>query len=235
MDTGGTSNKSGDGVHIPDQVPTQSDQVVPQGAPAESSASSEDSARVPLVVVDHDAPRLKLRPLQIAFLAAIAEGLSITGACRAARISKQSHYNWMNAVDAEGRPTEIAVLYRDLFSQAYLAGTDTLVDEAVRRGKDGWLEPKFNKDGDEIGEIRRFDPQLLMFTIKQRDPSFREKYEVTGANGAPLHPDKVEHTHRLDLSLLTEDERAQYRSTVQAQRDLLGKLEERRGLGARQN
>jgi transposase-like protein len=194
MDTGGASNPGGNGVHIPGEHPTQSSAVPSkEGAPVESPSAGA-SAGAPST----------LTPKQHAVLACLEEGLTKTGACRAAKIARQSLYNWLHAVGTDGHPTPNAVEFRKQFDHAYQAGTDALIDEAKRRAVEGWDEER------EFGTVRKYDSTLLMFLIKQRDPSFREKYEVTGANGSPLHPAKVtldvNHTYAEALKSLTDAE-----------------------------
>lgn len=228
MDTGSRDNN--DGGVTPSPVSPPSTTAASQGAPVESS-KPEASTGAP-------APKpVKLKPTQIAFLSGIANGLTKTGAAKAAKITRQTHWNWITAVDANGDPTPEAALYKEKFEEAYAAGTETLVDEARRRAVDGWDEPRFDKNGYEIGAVRKYDSDLLKFLIMQRDASFRQRHEIVGAGGAPLNPSKVEHTHthKVDLSLLDDNELAEYRARVEAQRDLAAKLEARRGLGARPN
>ena len=65
-------------------------------------------------------------------------------------------------------------------------GTDALEDEAVRRGRDGCIEPVFYK-GRECGGVKKYSDTLLIFMLKARRPErFRERFEHTGANGQPL-------------------------------------------------
>jgi len=191
--------------------------------PAALPSAAEASGVSPVAPVEASKPegsagspkaRVKLKAQQIAFLSALEEGLTITGACRAAKMSRQNHYNWLQAVDKNGAPTVEAEVYRGLFDEALRSGTEVLIDEAKRRAVEGWEEPRFNKHGDEVGRVRRYDSTLLMFLIKQRDPSFRERYEVTGANGSPLHPSKITVDHRHEyaeaLKSLTDEELDQH-------------------------
>lgn len=54
---------------------------------------------------------------------------------------------------------------------------DSLDAEIIRRGKEGWLEPVWYK-GEQVGTVRRFDSNLLMFRKKQLDPSYRDNATV---------------------------------------------------------
>lgn len=232
MDASGDSTHHGNGnghprPDHPDFAKLPSSDAAPQGAPVkpsepESSAGSPPPPE-PLVVIEK--PKAK-RPKKIAdkptltreqqaVLAALEEGLSRSGACKAAKINRWTLYSWLNAVDDESRPTVNAVAFKAAFDESYKAGTEALIDEAKRRAVEGWDEPKFNKDGERVGTIRKYDSTLLMFLIKQRDPSYRERYEFTGAGGAPLNPDKVEHTLKYDLSALSDGELAQHNALLE--------------------
>lgn len=83
------------------------------------------------------------------------------------------------------------------FEDARRCGIEVLKDEAHRRAYDGVEEPVFYQ-GEEVARIRKYSDVLLMFLIKQADPSYRERYDLAignAANGRPfmfqmmLHPD----------------------------------------------
>jgi hypothetical protein len=77
---------------------------------------------------------------------------------------------------------------------AYQEGTDTLVAEARRRAVEGVEDVKMIGSGDMQREVpfRHYSDSLLMFLIKQRDPTYRDnhKVEITGPNNGPV---QVEH------------------------------------------
>lgn len=55
---------------------------------------------------------------------------------------------------------------------------DSLEDEAIRRGRDGWNEPQFFK-GEFQGNVRKYDSGLLQFMlIHGRPEKFRPKKDV---------------------------------------------------------
>ncbi len=199
-------NGNGNGAHHSHPTPPPVAAEVPKGAPVEpskpvdvSSGSPPSLPPEPLVVVDEDA-EVEREPVeeivfnrkQRAFLVALEEGLTKTGAAKAAKIGRTSIYDWINETDGNGKPTERAIEFKKRVDAAYTAGTEALIDEAKRRAVEGWDEPRFDKEGNETGAVRKYDSTLLMFLIKQRDPSFRERYEVTGANGSPLNPSKLD-------------------------------------------
>ncbi len=111
---------------------------------------------------------------QKAFVTAYAELGIITDAAAAARIDRRRHYEWLE--DSERYPH-----YGAQFDDAYEQASDLLEAEAIRRGLEGWLEPKYGRDKGkdagtvEVGTIRRFSDRLLELVLKQRRPSFRER------------------------------------------------------------
>lgn len=118
------------------------------------------------------------------FLELLADGVTVIDAAEKVGRGRRDFYR-LRTTD-----TEFAAEWR----AAWAEGTDRLVAEAQRRAVDGVDEPVFHK-GEIVGYVRRLDSTLLMFLIKQRDPSFREnsRVELTGGDGRPIEV-KVEHT-----------------------------------------
>lgn len=69
--------------------------------------------------------------------------------------------------------------FEQKFEEARSAGEEALayrlLEEARRRGEDGVLEPVFYQ-GAQVGKIRRYSDNLLMFTIKGLMPRFRDNF-----------------------------------------------------------
>ena len=88
--------------------------------------------------------------------------------------------------------------FSDAFNDARDCGIEVLKDEAHRRAYEGVEEPVFYQ-GEEVARIRKYSDTLLMFLIKQADPTYREAYNVDigAAGGRPflfqmsLHPDAI--------------------------------------------
>ena len=88
--------------------------------------------------------------------------------------------------------------FRDAFEEARSCGLESLKDEAFRRAYEGVDEPKFHQ-GEICGTVRKYSDSLLMFLIKQADPSYREHFQIDhgNANSRPflfqmtLHPDAI--------------------------------------------
>lgn len=85
------------------------------------------------------------------------------------------------------------------WKRAYKEGTDVLVGEAIRRAVQGVNEPKMIGYGEnaEVITVTKYSDTLLMFLIKQRDPTYRERVAIEGGGGdAP--PVQVEVKHSVD-------------------------------------
>lgn len=88
--------------------------------------------------------------------------------------------------------------FASAWDEAKKQGLEVLKDEAWRRAHDGVTEPHFHQ-GELVGYVRKASDTLLMFLIKQADPSYREHFDMTLANagGRPflfqmaLHPEAL--------------------------------------------
>lgn len=118
----------------------------------------------------------------------ISQGLSLTRAAEKAGYTPVSVLNWKKRDEA----------FAEGIATARLAGTNALIDEARRRGYAGVNKPVFHK-GKICGHIREYSDTLLMFLIKQRDPSFRENFTLNG---------QIEHRHTHEHVLRSANERA---------------------------
>jgi len=76
--------------------------------------------------------------------------------------------------------------FQEAFQRAHDISVEALVAEVRRRALDGVTEPTGWYKGKPGGYIQRFSDNLLMFACKQADPSYRDRWEVTGAGGQPL-------------------------------------------------
>ncbi len=113
---------------------------------------------------------------------------NVTHALKAAQAARGWVYGWRQQ-DPE---------FRDAFEEARTCGIEILKDEAHRRAYEGLKEPVFYK-GEKIAHIRKYSDSLLMFLIKQSDPSYREHYQIDHGNAGSrpfifqmsLHPDAM--------------------------------------------
>lgn len=116
-----------------------------------------------------------------AFLGALGQGLSVTGACEAAEIGRTRVYEWRREDTA----------FAGAWDEAVEAGTDYLEDEAKRRAAEGVDEPVFYQ-GVICGKLRKYSDTLLIFLLKARRPEkYRERsnVELTGHAGGPVEID----------------------------------------------
>jgi len=210
MDNGNGSTHHGNGHADPKPIPTSS--AVPQGAPASpahDAAAAGTPSPKPLVVMWDEEPvrEAKLTPNQLAFLTALAEEAgNVSRAAERSGFNRNSHYHWLSEKDEVGAPTPEAVLYREKVDMIEAQACDEVEREIRRRGVIGVLKPQFYQ-GKVCGTVREFSDVLLIFRAKALMPEkYRERHEVTGAGGKPLHPEKVEHVHTLDLSALSDAE-----------------------------
>jgi hypothetical protein len=74
------------------------------------------------------------------------------------------------------------------WDEAIEEGVEQLEDEARRRALHDIAEPVFYK-GEECGSVRRYSDTLLIFLLKAHKPAkYKDRAEITGANGQPLIP-----------------------------------------------
>ena len=89
-------------------------------------------------------------------------------ACKAAGIPRQTVYR-RSRQDAE---------FARLLAEVREMVMDSLEDEAIRRGRDGWNEPSYGREGFQ-GWIRKFDSGLLQFMLMHgRADKYRPKKDV---------------------------------------------------------
>lgn len=109
------------------------------------------------------------------FIRAIALAGTLTAACKAARVSPHTVYEWREMDDDFVFAEREA---RDAFA-------DALEQEAVRRAWHGVNKPVY-QGGELVGHIREYSDTLLMFSLKAiRPEKYRERHDLT-SGGQPL-------------------------------------------------
>jgi hypothetical protein len=103
-----------------------------------------------------------VNPNQMAFLMAYAQCGNITEAAKAAGLSYHCHVNWMR--DPHRTKT---TSYKDAFDMAHKMFCDTLVNEAVRRGRDGLKAYKFHQGKPVIMPCDKSHPEAREFEDSQ--------------------------------------------------------------------
>ena len=102
------------------------------------------------------------------FLSALRESGNVVRAAREAGIGVSTAYQLSKHPD-----------YTEIFEAAKAEGEQALayrlLEEARRRAEEGVLEPVFYQ-GQEVGMVRKYSDNLLMFKIKGLMPHFRDNF-----------------------------------------------------------
>jgi hypothetical protein len=94
-----------------------------------------------------------------AFLAALQDGRSVTGAALAAGINRTLVYRW------RGEMPDFAAAW----DEAVETATDLIEEEALQRARQGVQKPVFYR-GEQIGTVTTWNDKLLMFLLQRRRP-----------------------------------------------------------------
>jgi len=68
--------------------------------------------------------------------------------------------------------------FRELFDEARKIGLRRCIDEAIRRGSEGWDEPVFF-NGEQVGTKRKFSDRLLEFIIRANFERYRQAMDAS--------------------------------------------------------
>jgi len=119
-----------------------------------------------------------------AFLAAYRLTCSITKAAKAAGVRREAHYRLM-----ERSPD-----YKVAFNEATVIAADALEDEALRRGREGLLKPKFYHGELVMVPKNPADPECKVFVpYLEREYSDQLLITVLKAKKPEQYRDRVEH------------------------------------------
>ena len=121
-------------------------------------------------------PRRASRAKCRLFLEHYATSANITASCKVAKLDRNTVFYLREHDEA----------FQEAFQKAHETSVDALVAEMRRRAVEGVVEPTGWYKGKPGGYITRRSDVLLMFAIKKEIPEYRDKWEVTGANGQPL-------------------------------------------------
>lgn len=97
---------------------------------------------------------------------------TISAAAKEAKISRQTHYDWLK----NDKRNE----YHRAFAQAEKMAADLLEEEAWRRAVTGDLRVVYYK-GENVGEQRVYSDQLLALLLKGRKPQYKESAEINAS------------------------------------------------------
>ncbi len=122
----------------------------------------------------------------VKFIAELELAGRVDLACKKAKAARGWVYKWRSN-DPE---------FADEWEAAKRVGKEMLKDEAYRRAYDGVDEPRYHQ-GEICGHVKKYSDTLLMFLIKQADPTYREHFQVDHGNAGSrpfifqmlLHPD----------------------------------------------
>ena len=104
---------------------------------------------------------------QDVFLAAFAKHATVSAAATAVRVSRRTHYNWLETDEG----------YAARFKEVEEGVTEALEAEARRRAQVGVEEP-VHYQGKRVDTIRRYSDTLLIFLLKARRPDvYRERLD----------------------------------------------------------
>jgi hypothetical protein len=109
---------------------------------------------------------------QARFLEVFINTASVKVAAKAAGITRNAHYQWLD-YDED---------YVKAYAKAKTKSMGVLLDEAIRRGVDGVVEPVYHK-GRVVGRVRKYSDTCLMGVLKAKDPDFRDSLNVSGEIG----------------------------------------------------
>ncbi len=119
---------------------------------------------------------------------------TVRQACAAAGVSRRTVDVWRRD------DPEFAEQYGDCFED----GTDLLETVAHERAVNGVADPIFNKDGEQVGERRKYSDDLLKFTLAGRRPErYREGTTVNVQQNSIAVIDNTQVARALALMLAT--------------------------------
>ncbi len=127
--------------------------------------------------------RAKQIKLQNAFLEAFVKLGTLRAACKVVNMSRQTHYDWLNA-----DPT-----YKPRFESAEEDSADRLEAEAIRRAVDGDEVPVGFYMGEASEYVTQRSDTLLKFLLEgRRKKIFGRRTELTGPDGGPITIQRIE-------------------------------------------
>jgi len=129
-----------------------------------------------------------------AVLDALSSGLTVSRACQLANISRWAVKDWKRKDP----------IFKKLWDEALEAGVDTLEDEAIRRGRDGYGKPLVYQ-GQLTGDVViEYSDACLIFMLKAK--RYADRKEITGKDGSPLMPETKAVIPWAGLEQMSEDE-----------------------------
>lgn len=133
-------------------------------------------------------------------------------ACRVAGVS----YRTMKRYRAGGELADPE--FEESYEQAMGDYIGMLKSEAQKRAVEGWVErPVVDKDGNVVGEVRKFSDALLITLLKRSDDGYKERVSV---DAKTEHSGAIHHNHDVDLEkayqAMNPEEREALKTTLRA-------------------
>ena len=97
---------------------------------------------------------------QADFLLKLSEYVSISRACRSAKVSRSTVYRWLKTDNG----------FKEKYQEACGEALQRLEDEATRRAFEGLAKPVYYQ-GKKIGTVKEFSDTLLMALLKAKSPA----------------------------------------------------------------
>ena len=117
------------------------------------------------------------------FLEAFKEFGNVTATAKIMHLSRKTLYEWRKNHEE----------FRLAWEEADAEVTDSLLQEGIRRARDGFLKPVF-QSGERVGEIREYSDSLLKYMLQVRMPELRpnrQSLEVSNKPGESLKIDTL--------------------------------------------
>ena len=138
---------------------------------------------------------------QKVFLASFSQNANVLLSARAAGVSRQTVYSWLEHDDD----------FSFAYNQAKEDAKDVLRAEIYRRAVEGWDEDVYQL-AKFAGTVRKYDTTLLIFHAKMLMPEYREKQTVdVNANVTG----SVQSDLSSELRLLNSEQLAQFKTWLQ--------------------
>jgi hypothetical protein len=140
----------------------------PQGGSSPTHKNSQKTPGVPAHgSVNNNSTDVRVPGWVNIFLGEIMKGTTVGRACQRARVSYAAPYVRQRRDERFRRAWDVAASF----------STKALEYEAQRRAFHGVNKPVFYK-GVKVGSIKEYSDSLLMFLLKKRDPTYRDRSDV---------------------------------------------------------
>ncbi len=168
-------------VRLPPPSRAEADWYVPDDDGYDDDAEEEAPAFMPVPVQPrHDGWSAEK---QRGFIAMLADSGSVSAAAASQGMRPESAYKLRRHPQADA--------FRRAWAAALAVGVQRLTDLAIERAIHGVAEPVFYK-GEIVGERRRYDNKLLMFTLRHHDPSYLPGIQhVAGYDPVRFHAERT--------------------------------------------